>query len=41
MFDAVCKKYKNDIDTITERGRLLWIRRQENEIWDPPLYEQY
>ena len=41
MFDAVCKKYKNDVDTITERGRLLWIRRQENEIWDPPLYEQY
>ena len=40
LFNAVSKEYKHDTDKITERARLLWIRRQENEIWEPPLYLQ-
>ena len=40
LFNAVSKKYKHDTDKITERARLLWIRRQENELWEPPLYLQ-
>lgn len=40
LFDAVLEKYDNDIDKLTERGRLLWIRRQENQLWKPPSISQ-
>lgn len=40
LFDAVLEKYDNDIDKLTERGRLLWIRRQENQLWKPPNISQ-
>ena len=36
LFKAVLDKYDNDIDKLTERGRLLWIRRKEQELWKPP-----
>jgi len=36
LFKAVSEKYNHDIDKITERGRLLWIRRKENQLWKPP-----
>jgi 5'-3' exonuclease len=36
LFKAVSEKYDHDIDKITERGRLLWIRRKENQLWKPP-----
>jgi 5'-3' exonuclease len=36
LFNVVLEKYDNDIDTLTERARLLWIRRKENQIWQPP-----
>jgi 5'-3' exonuclease len=36
LFKAVLDKYDNDIDKLTERGRLLWIRRKEKELWKPP-----
>jgi len=36
LFKAVLNKYDNNIETLTERARLLWIRRQENQLWKPP-----
>lgn len=36
LFEAVLKAYDNDIDYLTEMGKLLWIRRKPNEIWQPP-----
>jgi len=36
LFSVVLEKYDNDINTLTERARLLWIRRKENQIWQPP-----
>lgn len=36
LFKAVSEKYNHDIDKLTERGRLLWIRRKEKQLWKPP-----
>lgn len=36
MFEAVLEAYDGNIEYLTEQGQLLWIRRQENEIWQPP-----
>ena len=36
LYEAVLKAYKDDIDYLTEQGQLLWIRRKENELWEPP-----
>ena len=36
LFKAVSEKYDHDIDKLTERGRLLWIRRKEKQLWKPP-----
>jgi len=40
FFETVLEKYEGDIDKLTERGRLLWIRRQENQLWKPPNISQ-
>jgi 5'-3' exonuclease len=40
LFKAVLDKYDNNIETLTERARLLWIRRQENQLWKPPNISQ-
>jgi 5'-3' exonuclease len=36
MWEVVVKAYDNDIDRIIENARLLWLRRYENELWEPP-----
>ena len=36
MWKAVVKAYDGDIESITENARLLWLRRYENEMWEPP-----
>ena len=36
MWDAVVKAYDNDIDRIIENARLLWLRRYDEEMWEPP-----
>ena len=33
MLDVVIKAYDYDLDKILENGRLVWIRRQNNELW--------
>ena len=36
LWDAVIKAYDGDIDRVVENARLLWLRRYEGEIWQPP-----
>jgi hypothetical protein len=36
MYKAVLAAYDNDTERVLENGRLLWIRRNENEMWSPP-----
>jgi hypothetical protein len=36
LWDAVLKAYDGDIERVVENARLLWLRRKEGEIWEPP-----
>lgn len=36
MYQAVLDAYDNNLERVLENGRLLWIRRNENEMWSPP-----
>lgn len=36
LFPLVLAAYDNDIHRMTEMAQLLWIRRKENELWQPP-----
>ena len=38
MYKAVLKAYDNDEKRVLENGQLLWIRRNENQIWSPALF---
>jgi len=36
MYDRCVAAYSNDEDRVIENARLLWLRRQEDELWQPP-----
>jgi 5'-3' exonuclease len=36
MFSRVLNAYEGDIDRVVENGRLLWLRRYEDQLWEPP-----
>jgi 5'-3' exonuclease len=36
MWDVVVKAYDGDVDRVVENARLLWLRRYDNEMWEPP-----
>lgn len=36
MYAAVLKAYDNNEEYLWEQAKLLWIRRKENQIWQPP-----
>jgi 5'-3' exonuclease len=36
LWDAVLKAYDGDFDRVVENARLLWLRRKEGQIWQPP-----
>lgn len=36
MYQAVLKAYDNDTERVLENGRLLWIRRKPNQVWEAP-----
>lgn len=36
MYAAVLEAYDNNEEYLTEQAKLLWIRRKENQIWQPP-----
>lgn len=37
LFAAVLEAYEDNLELLTERAQLLWIRRQKNQIWTPSL----
>jgi len=36
MYLAVLEAYEGNAERVLENGRLLWIRRQSNQMWTPP-----
>jgi 5'-3' exonuclease len=36
LWDAVLKAYDGNLDRAVENARLLWLRRKEGELWEPP-----
>jgi len=36
LYDACVKAYDGDVDRVIENARLLWLRRYENQMWEPP-----
>ena len=36
LWEAVLKAYDGDRDRVVENARLLWLRRHEGELWEPP-----
>lgn len=36
LFTAVLAAYDGNINRMTEMAQLLWIRRKENQMWQPP-----
>jgi len=41
MYKAVLEAYDNDEARVLENGQLLWIRRNENQIWSPALFSTF
>jgi hypothetical protein len=36
MYLAILEAYDGNAERVLENGRLLWIRRQRNQLWTPP-----
>lgn len=36
LWERCLEAYEGDYDRAVMNGRLLWLRRQENQIWEPP-----
>lgn len=36
LWNTVVKAYDGDVERVLENARLLWLRRYEGEIWQPP-----
>lgn len=39
LWNAVLKAYDSDKERVIENARLLWLRRYENELWEPPTQD--
>jgi len=37
MYQKALEMYKGDADALLENARLLWLRRYEGEMWEPPV----
>lgn len=37
LYEACLKAYDGNTDRVLENGRLLWLRREPNQMWQPPL----
>lgn len=37
LFEECVKAYDGDVDRVIENARLLWLRREEGQIWEPPV----
>jgi 5'-3' exonuclease len=36
MYLAILEAYEGNAERVLENGQLLWIRREQNQIWTPP-----
>lgn len=36
LYEACVDAYGGDVDRVLENARLLWLRRYEGELWEPP-----
>ena len=36
LFEVIYRAYEGDLERITENGRLLWLRREPDQLWEPP-----
>jgi hypothetical protein len=36
LYDACVAAYDGNVDRVIENARLLWLRRYENQMWEPP-----
>jgi len=36
MYLEVVNAYNGDFDRVLENARLLWLRRYDNQMWEPP-----
>jgi hypothetical protein len=36
LWYACLEAYDGDYDRVMENARLLWLRRREEELWEPP-----
>ena len=36
MFKACVDAYDGNVDRVIENARLLWLRREEGQLWEPP-----
>ena len=36
LWDAVVKAYDGNTERVIENARLLWLRRYDNQLWEPP-----
>ena len=36
LYAACVKAYDGDVDRVLENARLLWLRRYEGQLWEPP-----
>ncbi len=36
MWNVVVDAYDGDEERVIENARLLWLRREEGELWEPP-----
>lgn len=37
LWETCVKAYDGDVDRVIENARLLWLRRKDGEIWEPPV----
>ena len=36
MWETVLRAYDGNLDRVVENARLLWLRRHDDELWEPP-----
>ena len=36
LYDKVFEAYEGDLDALIENARLLWLRREDDQLWLPP-----
>ena len=36
LFDRCVAQYDGDVDKVVQNARLLWLRRKEGQLWEPP-----